>query len=302
MSWSIRPVHVEDAGAIVALGREIDRDQLATEASFRTLLGQPADPSTERLVAEHEGRVVAWAPSGRYASGHGWFWIGVDASLRRQGIGERLYATIEERLWGLGADRLGTFPNDDDGKRFLLARGFERTNVIRSSELDPRTVAPTGPPPAGTRVAPLRECIDRPEPLFELYAQARGDVPSTTPSTPWTFAEWRRETIDSPLIDLDASIVVLEGDAPVSLAWLYSDRPGARAETLMAATRRDRRGRGLATLAKIESSRRAAGLGIERILTGNHVGNEPMLAVNRKLGFRQTAFVESYEKQLTEDP
>ena len=148
----------------------------------------------------------------------------------------------------------------------------------------------------------LRDCLVRPEPLFALYAEARADVPSTTPPTPWTRDEWRRETVDSPLIDLDASVVVFEGDEPVALAWLYSDRAGARAETVMAATRRDRRGRGLATLAKIESSRRAASLGIERILTGNDVGNEPMLAINRKLGFTQTAVVESFEKRLSTAP
>jgi GNAT superfamily N-acetyltransferase len=256
-------------------------------------------PKTERLVAEEGGRIVAWAPSGMYASGQGWFWIGVDAATRRRGIGGRLYARIERRLAGLGAERLRTFPNDDGGRRFLLARGFAPADVLRVSELDPRTVTPTGAVPAGADVHPLRECLDRLEPLFELYVEGRADIPSTTPVTPWTFDEWRRETVDSPLIDMDASVVVLEAGEPVALAWLYSDREGARAETLMAATRRDRRGRGLATLAKIESSRRAASLGIERILTGNDVGNEPMLAINRKLGFTQTAVVEAFERQLS---
>ena len=67
----------------------------------------------------------------------------------------------------------------------------------------------------------------------------------------------------------------------------------------MAATRRDRRGRGLATLAKVESARRAASLGITRIVTSNDLANAPMLAVNRKLGFTATATVESFAKTLT---
>jgi RimJ/RimL family protein N-acetyltransferase len=66
----------------------------------------------------------------------------------------------------------------------------------------------------------------------------------------------------------------------------------------MAATQRDRRGQGLATLAKIESSRRAAALGITRILTSNDRENEPMLAINCKLGFRVTGVVESFAKPL----
>jgi len=60
----------------------------------------------------------------------------------------------------------------------------------------------------------------------------------------------------------DASVVVFEDDEPVALAWLYSDREGHRAGALMVATRRDRRGRGLATLAKVESAPRAASLGM----------------------------------------
>jgi len=67
---------------------------------------------------------------------------------------------------------------------------------------------------------------------------------------------------------------------------------------LMTATRRDRRGRGLATLAKTASARRAARLGITRIVTGNDRANAPMLAVNRRLGFTETVVVESFAKQL----
>src|SRR4029077_7608252 len=56
--------------------------------------------------------------------------------------------------------------------------------------------------------------------------------------------------------------------------------------------------RGLATLAKAESSYRAARLGITRIVTSNDLDNAPMLAINRKLGFAETAVIESYAKRL----
>jgi GNAT superfamily N-acetyltransferase len=296
--FSIRTVAVADAPSIVSLGRAIDRDQLATEASFRSLLERESEPTTERLVAEAGGRIVAWAPSGVYASRHGWFWIGVDRPQRRRGLGGRLLQRIEARLRGCGATHIDTTPNDEDGRRFVLARGFEVANVVRNFELDPRTVALPAQAPDGVRVASLRDALDRAEALFRLYAEGRADIPSETERPPWTFDEWRAETIDSPLIDYDASVVVFEGDEPVALAWLYADRTGRRAEALMSATRRDRRGRGLATLAKVESSRRAARLGITRIRTSNDLDNAPMIAVNRKLGFTETAVVESFVKQL----
>jgi hypothetical protein len=261
---AVRAAAASDAPGIGALGREVDRDQLASEEALRALLERPAAPATERLVAARGGRVVAWAPSGIYTSKAGWFWIGVAKSERRCGLGGRLYARIEARLRRAGAVQMTTTPNDEDGRAFLFARAFEVANVVRNLELDPRTVAPPPDPSAGLRVATLAEATGSVEALYRLYAEARADVPSETPRVPWTFEEWRAETIDSPFIDLDASVVVFEHDDPVALAWLYSDREGRRAEALMAATRRDRRGRGLAGFAKAESARRAAGLGITR--------------------------------------
>ncbi len=300
MDGRVRLAQVSDAAGIVVLGREIDPNTLATEASFRLLLEQGAGPNVERLVAERGARIVAWAPSGMYESGDAWFWIGVERRERGQGLGGQLYERIEKRVRALDATSLATTPNDDDGRRFLLGRGFERANVVRNSELDPRSVAPPAKPPGGITVVTLREAAERTEDLFRMYAEAREDVPSATPRPPLSFEEWGTETIDSPLIDLDASVVVLDDDEPVALAWLYSDRAGNRAEALMSATRRDRRGQGLATLAKIESARRAASLGITRIRTSNDLGNEPMLAVNRKLGFTATGIVESFSKRLFE--
>jgi RimJ/RimL family protein N-acetyltransferase len=52
------------------------------------------------------------------------------------------------------------------------------------------------------------------------------------------------------------------------------------------------------TLAKAESARRAAELGIRRIRTHNDLDNAPMLAVNRKLGFRDAGTSETHAKRL----
>jgi GNAT superfamily N-acetyltransferase len=295
---TVRRARVEDAAAIVRLGRKVDPNLLTTEEMFRRLLTEQSRPTTERLVAEVDGTVVAWSPSGLYESGIGWLGILVLPAYRRRGIGSRIYEKIESRLRGLGATRLETAASDDDGRRFLLARGFAVTNVMRCSGLDPSTVEPVEAP-VGVDVVPLRNLLDRAEELYHLYAETRADIPSQEARTPWTYEEWRTQTFELPLLDHDASVVVLEAGEPVSFAWLLSDREGARAETLMAGTRRDRRGRGLATLAKVESSRRAAALGIRRILTSNDRENEPMLAINRRLGFRESGTLETYAKRLS---
>lgn len=294
----VRQVRPADAAGIAELGRLVDPNVLTTPKTMRALLTTEAPRSTERLVGERMGRLVAWAPSGLYQSGAGWFWIGVQPLVRRQGVGSAVYDHIEARLRDQGARRIETTPNDEQGRRFLVSRGFEVSATVRVSEIDPRDLAPAPPPPPGFQVVALRDAIDLAERLFELYGDARSDVPSQEPRPPWTLAEWRAETLDHPLLDLDASVVVLEGREPVSLAWLYSDREGGRAETLMTATRRDRRGRGLASLAKLHSTERAATLGITRILTGNDVDNRPMRAINDRLGFTPTVVIESFAKVL----
>lgn len=294
----VRRACVADGIGIVELGRIVDSNVLTTPATMQALLEAEAAPTTERLVGERRGRIVAWAPSGLYESGTGWFWIGVHLDARRRGIARAIYGHVEARLREHGATRLETTPNDEQGRRFLTARGFVVSTSVRVSEIDPRRVDASALPPAGVEVVALHEALGQANALFELYSQGRADVPSRAPRTAWTYSEWRSETLDHPLLDLDASTVVLEGGEPVSFAWLYSDRQGRRAETLMAATRRDRRGRGLATLAKIHSARRAAARGITRILTSNDIDNEPMLAINKRLGYTPTVAIESYAKSL----
>lgn len=296
----MRRVRVADAAGIVELGRIVDPNTLGTPATVQSLLEADAAPTTERLVGESGGRIVAWAPSGLYQSASAWFWIGVRPELRGRGIGGALYDHVEARLCEQGATRIETTPNDEAGRQFLDARGFEVSATFRVSEIDPRRVSPAVRPRPGVEVVALREVSELAETLFELYSQGRADVPSASPRAVWTFAEWRAQTLDHPLLDLDASVVVLEGGEPVSLAWLYSDREGHRAETLMAATRRDRRGRGLASVAKIESTRRAATVGLTRILTSNDVDNRPMLAINDRLGYTPTVVIDSYTKNLVD--
>jgi L-amino acid N-acyltransferase YncA len=67
----------------------------------------------------------------------------------------------------------------------------------------------------------------------------------------------------------------------------------------MTAVGRDRHGSGLAYAVKVASLRRARDAGLRTMLTANDLGNAPMLAVNRKLGFETSVVVEDYEKPLS---
>jgi GNAT superfamily N-acetyltransferase len=291
MQLTIRTVRLEDAAPVVAFTGVIDTTSFATAASFRALLERGAPEGTERLVAEVDGVVVAWAPSGMHADGSGWLWIGVDAAYRRRGIGAALYERIEARLAALGATPLRTQINDDAGRAFVERRGFARTNVLRMQALDLRSA---DLPEPTVETLPLRSIeIDS---LFPLYASTHADIPSRSPRPPVAEGDFRREVSESQLIDLDASRLVLEDGEPVAFTLVLVNREQRRAGAQMTGVRRDRRGRGLAYAVKLASLRKVREAGFETMLTANDLENAPMLAVNRRLGFEASVLIEDYEK------
>jgi GNAT superfamily N-acetyltransferase len=284
----IRIVSPEDAAEIVRMANRIDTTSLQTARTFRALLERGAPEGTERLVAELEGAIVAWAPSGVYADGSGWFWIGVDAAYRRRGIGTALYRRIEARL---GARLLRASAMDDDGRRFLQRRGFVRTNMLsvfarELGELPEPTIETL--PLSAVEIGSIQQ----------LYAEGHDDVPSESPRAPYTAERFQREVVEAELVDRNVSSVVVEGGEPVAFTLVLANHEDARAETQMTAVRRDRRGRGLAYAVKIGSLHRARAAGLRTMLTANDVGNAPMLAVNRKLGFVASVAVEDYERPI----
>lgn len=290
---TIRTVTPDDAAAVVAVANPIDTTSFATASSFRGLLERGSPPGTERLVAEVDGAIVAWAPSGRHGDGSGWFWIGVAPAHRNRGVGRTLYDRIEARLRTLGAPLLRTEINDEDGRAFLLHRGFAATNVMRLQALD-LTTADLPEPTVET--LPLRAVeIDS---IRELFQQGHADIPSRSPRAPFTDEDFRLTVADYELLDRDASTVALESGRPVAFALVVANHDEGRAGAQMTAVSRDRRGRGLAYQVKLASLRRARELGLRTMLTSNDLENAPMLAVNRKLGFEPSVLVEHFDKTL----
>lgn len=291
-SMTIRTAVPDDAAAILAVTDPIELTAFATPQSFRSMLERETSPSTERLLAELDGTVVAWAPSGIHGDGSAWFWIGVGGAHRGRGIGRELYTRIEQRVRGLAAPLLRTQINDEDGRGFLERRGFERSNVMRLQMLD----LTTANLPVAQAGVSLRD-ID-PASLRVLFLEGHADIPSRAPRAAFTDEDFKREVLDSETLDRDASSVLLEGDEPVAFALVVSNREHGRAGAQMTTVRRDRRGSGLAYAVKVASLHRAKAVGLRTMLTANDLENEAMLAVNRKLGFEPSVLVESYEKLL----
>jgi GNAT superfamily N-acetyltransferase len=265
----IRAAREEDLDQAAALVNLLDRTAIVSAGSLRHRV-------PDAFVAEVDGEVVGWAPSAK-----GWFFVGVHPDHRRKGLGGELFERVAERRRG---DRASAITLDADGARFLERRDFEYQATLRLAVLDLAAATLPPLPRSECRVVPLEEVRERAPELYELTMDTLRGIPSAEGFLEQTLEEWRGRTLDNPDLDARISTVVLDDDRPVALAWLLSD--GRRAVSDYTATAHSHRGRGLATLAKIASTRAAQTAGLESITTDNDVENAPMVAINAKLGFR----------------
>jgi GNAT superfamily N-acetyltransferase len=223
-------------------------------------------------------------------------WIGVRPDRRRRGIGAALYAGAEAHARAVGVQRLTVEVDDDPaGRRFVETRGFERISAEIVSSLDPRLtdlseidafLAATLP--AGFELKTLRAMTERGAELAAFYDTAEAWPPGGNESSRISPDELWRFTFERPELSWDCSFVIVdERSRLVSLATLVVDRAAGRAENDWTATLPDLRGRGLARLVKLATIRWARNAGIREIVTANDDDNVPMLALNKRLGYRR---------------
>ena len=164
--------------------------------------------------------------------------------------------------------------------------GFSIVGASSTSAVDPRGVEPL-PIPDGVRLVPFGE-LDDPRPVYELDLEVTRDIPHEV------FRRRHSRGVDARVLAhsvhrSDASLAAYVDGELAALTMIRIDRPTGRAQNNLAGTRRRYRGRGLATLVKSHSLRRAAELGVTIAITDNDETNAAMLAVNRKLGYRPFA-------------
>lgn len=309
----IRELRREDAPAAAALVARLRPHEVMTAPLLlHRLEKDPPRAHNRAWVAEADGEIVGWAQA-RFSwtvaePGVGRVWVGVDEPVRGRGLGSGLYETAERHLVQQGGRRLYTGVADAAGIAFAERRGFSRSRVEHFSALDPRGADLTELPALeeakrrdGFRLAPLGELRDRLPELHALYASAERDTPGDEEETELDRGDWERETLANPLLDDDGSFNVVHGERPVSFAWLLVDRDGGRAEHELTGTLPEYRGRGLARLAKLAAIRWCRDNGIRELMTANDDENAPMLAINRRLGYRPTVdYVEMVKTIETE--
>jgi RimJ/RimL family protein N-acetyltransferase len=296
MTPTVRTFRPEDAKAVAAVRRSAVPYMVCTAATILHAARSAPDAMRFRIVvAEDErGDVIGCADTGlRYESpepGQAFQHTAVRPDARGGGACRLLAAAAEEYLAGVGAARVHSWAAQD-GRSLQVAEhlGYTRSRRAGFLGLDLRTARlPAVRPPDGVELRTAADFRDDVRPLWEADNECVLDEPGDVsagemPLEDWVRLNWRRPEFDPDL----ATVVLVDGEV-AAYTEAHSDRE-TRYWSGMTGTRRAFRGRGLATLAKTDSLRRARAAGITHAFTGNDAENAAMLAVNRRLGYTVAA-------------
>jgi GNAT superfamily N-acetyltransferase len=122
--------------------------------------------------------------------------------------------------------------------------------------------------------------------VYEIDLESTLDMPQTEQIDHIPYGEWEQHVLHHPTFSADGSFVAFADGVAAALSLMVADIPSGRAHNMFTGTLRVYRGRGLALAVKLASIRWAVANGITMIATSNDETNAPMLAINRRLGYR----------------
>ena len=164
---------------------------------------------------------------------------------------------------------------------FLEARGYEVVRRYVISELD--VAAAAEPEQPDFELTTFAERPDLARALFEIAREAYPDQPGRPEQKMNSFDEWRSWGLDRH--PADTYFIALESGRAIGYGFLSIEH-GTWSHGF-AAVARAARGRGVATSLKRAQIRWAKDNGVPTLRTANEERLVGMLAMNRRLGYRQ---------------
>jgi mycothiol synthase len=235
------------------------------------------------LVAEHHGEIVGCGFAGRSDSpGRAFFAVRVLPDSRRQGIGMALLEKCWPKAAELGATTVSgrLAADDEDSLRWVANRGF--FEVGRDVELV-RELGNETPPPVLDGIEIKELTAAEHDAVYAVAVECWPDMATPEPIPAPPYDDWAQEELRGPVI-----FGAFDGERMVAYAALVT-RP-ASPEVLehgFTAVVRSHRARGIATALKRTQLAWAAEHGYRKLVTYTQEGNEPMRAINAKLGYRE---------------
>ncbi len=304
-------IHAELDPTVVYSARELEHwESQSFQPPFLLRKLVATDPSSGTVVgvASLESAIEHYEP-GAY-----WLNVAVDRRHQGRGIGRALASALSVEAEQLGARRMWAAAQSDDprGLQFLARQGFvevrrswrarltlaeapdleDRSEELRREGVTFTTLAAEGPEDPGTLQS-----------VYALSSVVSQDEPSLGPYTPPPFELFVELEVRGPSALPDAYFLARHGGRYVGMSALR--RLEAQSDALQQAftgTLREFRGRGIATELKRRGLEYARQHGYRWIFVGNDSLNAPMLAINRKLGFRPERQRVVGERRIDREP
>ncbi len=299
----IRPANPEGDGPRIVTLFSLDEAEPYTMDQFRHWLREEPGRIYRVMVASAQaegGDVMGssevvhqkWDEPGKFN-----IWVVVYLQWRGQGIGAALYAEAEAYARAQGATLLKTDVREKDAAslRFATRRGFDIDRLLFESTLDlerfdetPFSACIAALNEAGIQFRSLADFGDSPEARRKLYEVNRitaEQIPGYSGHF-MPFEEFEKEICGSEWFRPDGQLMAMDGDECIGLSAVRLYPESRSSYNLMTGVVAPYRGRKIALALKLLAIRYARANGSLTMRTHNDSKNEPMLAINRKLGYQ----------------
>jgi len=291
-------------------------DEPTTEPGLREEFEQRRELIFQRLAVDELGEMLGfyWAEISRVEAEHIYFYLAVKPEHRRQGVGARLYAHLVAEAGRRQARRLRVSVRDDcpECREFAERRGFSERRHMLAMALDLQALD-DGPYDAvlqqleaeGFCFTSMEELGNSEQAQRRLYAlndSASASTPGTDGEHSWaSFEDFQQSVCQAKWFKPAGQIVAIEtatGNwAAMSAITRFEGRDYAY--NLFTGVDFPYRGRKLGQAVKILALRYARQLlEVAEVRTHHNTLNLPMLAIDRKLGYRKLSGTFLMEKAL----